>query len=115
MNVIAFKPASAPVDATERLRVSAAHLQILAEALDFQTDSPGTPATTSANDDTLGNRNYMAITPGTQTAAQVAQLVSMGLMECAAGPLWRGQYVHVVTRAGRELIHEFRQALVAPC
>lgn len=134
MNVVAFNPAGALVDAAEQPRLSAGHLQILAEALDFRTDvdvvgvanidtntddgsrdspSDSTPAA-SANDDTLANRNYMATTPGTPAAAQVAQLVNMGLMECAAGPLWRGQYVHVVTQAGRDLIQQFRRAMTAP-
>ncbi len=130
MNVVAFRPAASEADGSLGPRLSVEHLRTLAQAIGFSAQpdvghdfpvSEGVPADLNAPGDCIDagesednlSRNYLVTTPGTQSAACVTQLVNLGLMELAAGPMWRGQYVHTVTDAGRQLIQDFHRALFA--
>lgn len=124
MNVVAFKPAPAENSGKPSPSLSAEHLRMLCDAIDFEAakidENPGLSSVDATSDglfaesdDSQPARNYLVTQPGTDRSARVTQLVNLGLMEFAAGPLWRGQYVHTVTAAGRQLIEDFHRALFA--
>ena len=100
MTVVPFTAPASKTDEPATVRLGAQHLRLLAGALGF--DAFATPA---------ARRNYITCVPGSRDFRLISELARDGLMTLAAGPLWRGQYVYVVTQRGREALDCFSGAL----
>lgn len=99
MNVIPFRRSA---DDAAGLRLGADHVRLLSAALGLAgRRMPISPT----------YRNYLACEPGTRDASAIFELARHGLMRLAAGPMWRGQYVYVVTDQGRTVLQSFFDAL----
>jgi len=100
MTVVPFTAPASQAREPEALRLGAQHLRLLAGALGF-----GAPASSGER------RNYITCLPGSRDFRLVSELARDGLMMRAAGPLWQGQYVYVVTERGRQILDRFSVAL----
>ena len=98
MTVVPFTTPVSTQDDPATVRLGAQHLRLLAGALGFVTEA-GAP------------RNYITYVPGSREARLISELARGGLMARAAGPMWRGQYVYVVTERGRDALDRFTAAV----